>query len=578
MKVVLKKIRSYWAQLLTGLFCMLIVAGINTSVPYIFGKEVVDKVLIGGHSHWKFNLLVAGIMGLYLMKGIFSYGQNYLMAFVANRTIADLRAKIYGHLQSLSLAFHESVRTGELISRLTNDLAILQNALAVGFVELVSNALWLVGILFYIFYIHPQMALIALIAIPIAAVAINTFGGKIRKVGHLAQEKAADLTAILSETLGESVRVVKAFTMEKAEQERFQKENERNFAALMRNVQLNSTLGPVVELIVMIAIVAVLWYGGREVLSGRLTTGELFSFLIYLAMAMGPVSGLSRAMSIWQQARAASERVEEILETPVEIKQPLDPVAIDVQGHVSFQNVSFAYKEGEEVITDLNLEVEPGEAVALVGHSGAGKTTVVNLIPRFYDPTGGRILVDGVDLREVDLYSLRQQIGLVPQEVVLFSTSIFENISYGRPEASEEEIIQAAKLANAHEFIIQLPEGYQTTVGERGAFLSGGQRQRIAIARAILRDPRILILDEATSALDNEAEALLQEALTRLMRGRTTFIIAHRLSTIMQADRIIVLEGGKIVEQGRHSELLAQDGIYQKLYHAGLRGENREVL
>jgi subfamily B ATP-binding cassette protein MsbA len=552
---------------------MLAVTIVNISVPYFFGKEVVDKILISGQGQAKLNLLVVGIVGLYFLKGIFFYGQNYLMAFVANRTIADLRAKTYQHLQSLSLGFHESVRTGELISRLTNDLSILQNALAVGFVELVSNFLWLVGILFYVFYISPQLALIALIALPLAAVAINSFGGKIRRVGHLAQEKAADLTSILSETLGEAVRVVKAFTMEKAEQERFQKENERNFEALMRNVQLNSTLTPVVELIVTVSLVAVLWYGGREVIVGRLTTGELFSFLLYLAMAMGPVSGLSRAMSVWQQARAASERVEEIIRTPVDVKQPANPVVLKIKGHVLFEDLSFAYQQCEEVLTRIQLEVEPGEVVALVGHSGSGKTTMVNLLPRFYDPTGGRVLVDGVDLREVDLYSLRRQIGLVPQEVVLFSTTIMENIAYGRPEATKEEIYQAAKLANAHEFIEELPSGYQTKAGERGAFLSGGQRQRIAIARAILRDPKILILDEATSALDNEAEALLQEALSRLMQGRTTFIIAHRLSTIMQADRIIVLEQGEIVEQGRHSQLLEQGGTYKKLYEAGLRGE-----
>ncbi len=573
MKIVVEHIRSYWSQLIGGLLCMLAVTIVNISVPYFFGKEVVDKILISGQGQAKLNLLVVGIVGLYFLKGIFFYGQNYLMAFVANRTIADLRAKTYQHLQSLSLGFHESVRTGELISRLTNDLSILQNALAVGFVELVSNFLWLVGILFYVFYISPQLALIALIALPLAAVAINSFGGKIRRVGHLAQEKAADLTSILSETLGEAVRVVKAFTMEKAEQERFKKENERNFEALMRNVQLNSTLTPVVELIVTVSLVAVLWYGGREVLAGRLTTGELFSFLIYLAMAMGPVSGLSRAMSVWQQARAASERVEEIIKTPIDVKQPANPVVLKIKGHVTFEDLSFSYQQGEEVLSRIQLEVEPGEVVALVGHSGSGKTTMVNLLPRFYDPTGGRVLVDGVDLREVDLYSLRRQIGLVPQEVVLFSTTIMENIAYGRPEATKEEIYQAAKLANAHEFIEELPSGYQTKAGERGAFLSGGQRQRIAIARAILRDPKILILDEATSALDNEAEALLQEALSRLMQGRTTFIIAHRLSTIMQADRIIVLEQGEIVEQGRHSQLLEQGGTYKKLYEAGLRGE-----
>lgn len=558
---------------------MLLVAAINTSVPYIFGKEVVDKILIAGGGTSKLNLLAGGIILLYFVKGLVFYGQNYLMAFVANRTVADLRTRVYSHLQDLSLSFHESVRTGDLISRLTNDLNILQNTLAVNLVEVVSNGLWLAGILLYIFFIHPQMALITLITLPLAAFATNVFGKKIRSVGHLAQEKAADLTAILSETLGEAVRVVKAFTMEKAELERFRKENERNFAALMRNVQLNSTLVPVVELIVTVSVIIVLWFGGKEVLAGRLTTGELFSFLIYLAMAMGPVNGLSRSISAWQQARAAAERVEDVLAEPVEISQPKNAVVLEkVRGQVTFENVTFSYPQGEEVLSQINLTVQPGEIVALVGHSGAGKTTLVNLLPRFYDPTSGRVLVDGVDLRQVDLNSLRKQLGLVPQEVVLFSTTVYENIAFGRPEALEEEIYEAAKLANAHEFIMELPEGYQTKIGERGAFLSGGQRQRIAIARAILRDPKILILDEATSALDNEAEALLQEALGRLMRGRTTFIIAHRLSTIMQADRIIVLEKGKIVEEGKHSELLKKNGIYKKLYEAGLRSEHNEEV
>ena len=461
---------------------MLLVAAINTSVPYIFGKEVVDKILIAGGGTSKLNLLAGGIILLYFVKGLVFYGQNYLMAFVANRTVADLRTRVYSHLQDLSLSFHESVRTGDLISRLTNDLNILQNTLAVNLVEVVSNGLWLAGILLYIFFIHPQMALITLITLPLAAFATNVFGKKIRSVGHLAQEKAADLTAILSETLGEAVRVVKAFTMEKAELERFRKENERNFAALMRNVQLNSTLVPVVELIVTVSVIIVLWFGGKEVLAGRLTTGELFSFLIYLAMAMGPVNGLSRSISAWQQARAAAERVEDVLAEPVEISQPKNAVVLEkVRGQVTFENVTFSYPQGEEVLSQINLTVQPGEIVALVGHSGAGKTTLVNLLPRFYDPTSGRVLVDGVDLRQVDLNSLRKQLGLVPQEVVLFSTTVYENIAFGRPEALEEEIYEAAKLANAHEFIMELPEGYQTKIGERGAFLSGGQRQRIAI-------------------------------------------------------------------------------------------------
>ena len=578
MKRVLEFVRPYWPQLAGGLVCMLLVAAINTSVPYIFGKEVVDKILIAGGGTSKLNLLAGGIILLYFVKGLVFYGQNYLMAFVANRTVADLRTRVYSHLQDLSLSFHESVRTGDLISRLTNDLNILQNTLGVNLVEVVSNGLWLAGILLYIFFIHPQMALITLITLPLAAFATNVFGKKIRSVGHLAQEKAADLTAILSETLGEAVRVVKAFTMEKAELERFRKENERNFAALMRNVQLNSTLVPVVELIVTVSVIIVLWFGGKEVLAGRLTTGELFSFLIYLAMAMGPVNGLSRSISAWQQARAAAERVEDVLAEPVEISQPKNAVVLEkVRGQVTFENVTFSYPQGEEVLSQINLTVQPGEIVALVGHSGAGKTTLVNLLPRFYDPTSGRVLVDGVDLRQVDLNSLRKQLGLVPQEVVLFSTTVYENIAFGRPEALEEEIYEAAKLANAHEFIMELPEGYQTKIGERGAFLSGGQRQRIAIARAILRDPKILILDEATSALDNEAEALLQEALGRLCEAALLSSCPQALHN--HAGRSDNCSGKrKIVEEGKHSELLKKNGIYKKLYEAGLRSEHNEEV
>ncbi|MFA4843584.1 MAG: ABC transporter ATP-binding protein [Candidatus Margulisiibacteriota bacterium] len=511
------------------------------------------------------NLTALGIILLYLLKGIFTYGQEYLSYRVANRVIVDLRVKLYEHMQTLSLDFYGQWHTGELTSRMMNDIALLQTTILTSFTAIIPQTILLIGLLGYIFWLNWRLSLLTLISLPLIVKVIQMFAGELRSISERAQQKTADITAHVQETVSQ-IRVVKSFTMEKAESAKFRQENNKGFDIAMRAVQILSTQSPVVALLQATATVGIVWYGGLEIINGHLTLPQLISFATALGIMTDPGNTLSKAFSQIQQGMASVKRIFEIIDTKPTVADSAQARALPKSaGLVDFRTVSFAYDQ-EPVLKDINLTVAAGESLALVGRTGSGKSTLVNLLPRFYDPTAGQIQVDGHDLRDVTLDSLRRQIAVVPQEIALFGGTIMDNIKYGQPEATEEEVIAAARQANAHHFISELPNGYKTEVGERGAKLSGGERQRIAIARAILRDPRILILDEATSALDAETELLIREALDKLMKGRTTFIIAHRLYTVEKADRVVVLDGGRIVEIGPHRQLMALGGLYQRLY------------
>ncbi|OUM99737.1 MAG: hypothetical protein BAA04_09025 [Firmicutes bacterium ZCTH02-B6] len=555
-----------------SLFFVALQAVIALAIPLLFGKGIIDYVLLEAREPRLLALVAIGAVGLIALKGLVVYAQTYSMNFVGQRLVTDLRARVYDHLLKLPLDFYARRRSGELISRMTNDMAAVQQAVTMSIGEVVHYSLVLIGVLVAIFWLHWQLALISLVVLPLAALAVSRYGSRIRAFSARMHERIGDMAAVVGETIG-AIRVVKAFTMEGLSRSRFQEANERSFAVSMKSVQAQATLKPVVELILVTGMVVVLWAGGREVLVGRLSVGELMSFLAYLGMLSQPVSALTHHFALVQQAAAAGERIGRLLQEQTE---PQASAALQtlprITGRVEFQNVSFAYEPGTPVLEDVSFTVEPGETVALVGPSGAGKSTLVNLIARFYDPDAGSVRVDGYDLKSVDPRSLRRQIGLVPQDPVLFGVSIAENIAVSRPDAKMEEIRQAAELAYAHDFITRLPAGYDTVAGERGASLSGGQRQRIAIARAILADPRILILDEATSALDSESEVAIHAALQRIRQGRTVILIAHRASTVMMADRIIVLDRGRVVQQGTHQELSQRPGLYRRLYHELLGG------
>ena len=558
-------IRPYLKRLCFAIVCIIFAAGANLYVPWII-KDMIDKVLVD-KDFALLNLICIGIVLVFLFRGIFYFGQSYLVSYIGQRVIIDVREVMFRKFQRMPMAYFDKHQTGETMSYITNDVGAIQEALVDNLIELFTESSILIGSIVMMLYLDWKLTLLTLIVVPMVGYAMRIFGKKIKANGTVIQERIADITSLLQESIS-SIRVVKSFVREDYEIDRFNKQNELNFQAVMKNVQLNSLLTPTVEFLAAIAVTLIVWFGGYEVINGIMTAGSLVAFLTYAVNLANPVKRLSRIYGRLQKAMAAVDRVFAVLDLDEAITdKPNAKPLPQVKGHVTVENISFSYDGIHDALRDVSLEVKPGQMIAFVGPSGAGKSTIANLIPRFYDVNSGSIKIDDMDIRDVTIDSLREQIGIVPQETVLFSTTVMENIRYGRLDATDEEVLAASIAANCDEFIRQLPDGYQTAIGERGLNLSGGQRQRLSIARAILKNPRILILDEATSALDTESEKIVQSALDDLMVGRTSFVIAHRLSTIFNADHIFVIDHGHICEDGTHEELLALKGVYANLYN-----------
>lgn len=564
-------VKPYLFRAMCAGVCTIIAAGGTAYLPWVI-KDMVDQVLRDKNTEM-LNYIALSIVVIFVIRGIAFYGQSYLMSYVGQRVIIDIRRAVFTKLQRLSISFYDKNKTGTIMSYVTNDVSALQGALVDNVVEMITESVILIASIVMMIYLDWKLLLVTFGTFPFVLGFIDIFGKRIRKSGSRIQEAAADITSVLQETVS-SARVIKSFVRENYEVARFDKENMNNFRANMKNAQLMATLTPTIEFVAAIGVTIILWYGGNSVINGEITAGSLVAFLTYAVNISNPIKRLSRVIGNIQKALAAAQRVFDVLDLPETVKNAADAKQLPpAKGEVSFKNVSFSYNPGEQVIANVSFDVKPGEMIAFVGPSGAGKSTVASLLPRFYDVDSGSITIDGKDLRGVTLDSLREQVGIVPQETVLFNGTVYDNILYGRLDATKEEVEAAAKAANAHNFIMELPQGYETKLGDRGVNISGGQRQRISIARAILKNPQILILDEATSALDTESERVVQEALDRLMVGRTSFVIAHRLSTIKNADKIMVLEKGQLVEQGTHDELMAINGLYAHLYQIQYRSK-----
>lgn len=569
-------IRPYSFRLVIALVTLLVTTAIGLVFPYVI-QNLIDGVLQTGNKDL-LNRIALGLVVLFIVRFFFEYIQRYILEFVGERVVVDIRNELYAHLHQLSAHFFTNRRSGEIVSRLASDVSLVRNTLTNNLATVINQALTLVGALVIVFTINWRMTLFILfIALPVGLISA-IFGRKVRIISTEIQDELAESSTIVEEVI-QSIRVVKSFVREQYEVKRYYTAMERTFQAAMRLTRVRAAFGPLTFSLTFMAIAGVLWYGGHEVIAGRLTAGGLTSFLFYLMFIAGSFAAFTSLYTQIQEAIGATQRIFEILDTTPDVQDQPGARHLDaIEGRITFEHVSFSYDNRVTVLHDISLDIAPGEVLALVGPSGSGKSTLFGLIPRFYDPVDGRILIDGLDLREVTQQSLREHIGMVPQDTILFGGTIRENILYGRLEATEAEMIEAAKAANAHEFIMQLPEGYDTIVGERGVKLSGGQRQRVAIARAILKNPCILLLDEATSSLDSESEGLVQEALERLMQNRTTIIIAHRLSTVQNADRIAVMENGQVVELGSHEELLQKEGLYGRLYSMQFETGIREKI
>ena len=563
-------IRPHRLRLALATVILMLGTLLNLAIPGNIG-DLVDTAL-GQSSLEQLNrvaLTLAGVLVLRMVTGVLG---GYLLEWTGERIVAELRLRLFARLLELDLQFFHNTRTGEITSRMTNDVAVIQSVVTVTLVSVIERLLLMLGALALMFWLNWRLTLAIFVTTPLVALVSRGFGRVVHRLSREAQERLAAANSVLEETLG-AIRVVKSFVREPHEQQRFRHEIEQLFANVRSRARLTALYGPLVTLLFMGALVLVLWLGGREVLAGRLSVGQMIEFLFYAVLISSSISTLTNAYAMVKRSIGATERLFDLLDESAEIRSPADAVRLaPMRGAIQFEDVSFGYEAGQPILADICFSVEPGQVVALVGVSGVGKSTLLDLIARFYDPTSGRVRVDGVDVRDWALPDLRGGIGSVPQDTVLFATTVRENLRYGRLDASDEAVVAAARAANAHDFIGALPQGYDTLVGERGVKLSGGQRQRIAIARALLKEPAILLLDEATSSLDSESERAVQQALDELLaaRGRTTLVIAHRLSTVRHADNILVfapVEGvGRLVEQGSHHELLAAGGVYYHLY------------
>jgi subfamily B ATP-binding cassette protein MsbA len=565
--------RPYITRFILAMICMLVVGGL-TSVLAFLVKPVLDDIFMKRDAAM-LKWIPMAIIVIYMLKGFCSYVQIILMSFIGQRIVADVRNRLYQVIQMQSMSFFTKNPTGILMSRITNDVNSIQGAVSEAVTSLMKDSFTLICLLFVIFYRDWQLALVALIIFPLTIYPIATFGRKMRKVATRTQVTMGSLTTLLQETIS-GARIVKAFGREDYESSRFSKENENLLKLTLKSVSISAVSSPFMEFLGGVGIAAIIFYGGYQVVQGVSTPGTFFSFLTALIMLYEPIKRLTNVNNTIQQGIAGAQRVFSIIDMVPEIRNKPDAVNLPrISRTIDIRNVTFCY-EDIPVLKNINLTIQSGEAVAFVGMSGGGKTTLVNLIPRFYDVTEGQILIDDLDVRDVTIESLRRQIGIVTQQTILFNDTVRDNIVYGDIEKKEKDIVQAARAANAHDFITNLPKGYDTVIGEQGTKLSGGERQRISIARALLKDAPILILDEATSSLDTEAEIEVQEALETLMKGRTTLIIAHRLSTIRNADRIVVLANGIIVEEGTHETLLEKKGEYFKLYQRQFKNGDRD--
>jgi ABC-type multidrug transport system fused ATPase/permease subunit len=561
-------VKPYWKTLLVTSVLLLFQVGLNL-LPPLFQRSIVDQV-IGARDLSRLWVTIGGLIGVHFLLWLTETGDQYIRHTLGARFIFDLRVRIYAYLQRLSLSFFERTSTGELMSRVANDVEAVEQFVTHGVILTSIDLLRLVGATVVLLLLDWRLALIVLVLLPVMAAAMRRFNKLARPLYRQARDRLGDINARLQDNLA-GIRVIQAFGQEETELERFRDVSGSYYQARVRSIRTWSFFFPALSFVAAVCGAVVFGIGAGMVIRGRISLGTLVAFMSYIASFYDPLRRLTEIDNTFQQAIAAGERIFELMDQVPEIQDTPDAVALDtIEGDVVFDDVHFRYGEGDEVLHDVEFRMAPGEVVALVGPSGAGKTSIANLLCRFYDPIHGRILVDGHDLRSVRIRSLRQHVAVVLQDTFLFNTTVRENLLCGKPDASADEVVAAAKAAYAHEFIEQLPQGYDTEIGERGVKLSGGQKQRLALARAILADPRILILDEATSSVDAEAEYLIQQALDEVMKGRTSLVIAHRLSTIRNADKIIALEEGRIREVGDHHELLARGGLYSQLYQRQL--------